>query len=267
MAWSLSVGAAESQNPSGNTSYVSATAYLSWSSWESFANFDQEVYITIGGNGSGAIAIPRQVNYPNAVRSGTIAIGSHGVTFTHDVNGYRGAVGTSASLDGDGGYGPPDLSAGGPTFGAIDYVRLPSAPSSATAVAVGPIITVTCGEASTPGPTIDAYKVSYASSSNGGATWSSWSETEQTMTSRSYTYSSLTPGFTYKFRVRAHNGDGDGPYVESNTVFAAAGGKRRTSTDWALTVGAAKRYTGSAWTPLTTLKRYDDVTDTWVSLS
>ena len=255
----ISVTSSQSTNEAGNQSTVTVSMTLYSNGW-SFDGWTTGYGLRIGDQWWTGTWI-RTLYSPNSVNINTSR------TYTHDANGYRGEVSTEAYFDGNGPYMPDYLSAGGGSYGAIDYVRLPGAPSSATAVAVGPIITVSCGEASTPGPTITAYKVSYASSSNGGATWSDWSVTEQTMTSRSYTYSSLTPGLTYKFRVRAQNGDGYGPYVESNTVFAAAGGKRRTEADWALTVGAAKRYTGSAFTPLTILKRYDDVSDTWVNLS
>jgi hypothetical protein len=268
MAWFLTIGTSESQNPSANQSTVSATLYLNWNGGSAYANYTQEWYINIGGNVTGGAA-PTAVNYnPNTGSyvslTGSVAVGSYSVTFTHDTNGYRGTVGTSGSFDGDGGFGPGDISVGGPTYGAIDYVRLPSAPASVTAVSVGPVITVTAGEASTPGPTITAYKVSYASSTNGGATWSSWSS-ETNMTNRVYSYNSLTPGLTYKFRVRATNSDGDGPFTESNTLFLTAGGKRYTGTNWALTAAAAKRFNGTSFVSLTTAKRYNG--SAWVNLS
>lgn len=269
MAWSLSIGTSESQNPAANQSTVSATLYLNWSSGEAFANYAQEWYINIGGNVVGGSA-PSSVNYKSTYPywvslTGSVAVGSHSVTFTHNTNGERGAVGTSGSFDGDGGFGPGDLSVTGTTYGAINYTRLPGAPSSVTAVSVGPVITVTSGEASTPGPTITAYKVSYASSTNGGATWSGWSG-ETNMNNRVYSYNSLTPGLTYKFRVRVTNADGDGPFTESNTLFLTAGGKRYTGTNWALTAAAAKRFNGTSFVSLTTAKRYTDA-GTWVNLS
>lgn len=268
MGWWLTVGTSESQNPSANQSTVGVVAYLNWNSGSAYSGYNQEVYINIGGASSGAIAAPTTVNYNGyswVSLTGSVQVGSWARTFDHTTEGYRGTVETSASFDGDGGYAPGDISAGGPTYGVIDYVRIPGAPSSVTAVAVGSVITVTSGEASTPGPTITAYKVSYASSTNGGATWSSWSS-ETNMSSRVYAYNSLTPGLTYKFRVRATNADGDGPFTESNTLFLTAGGKRYTGANWALTVGAAKIFNGSAFVSLTTAKRYTD-DGTWVSLS
>ena len=112
------------------------------------------------------------------------------------------------------------------------------------------------------------YYYSYRSSSNGGASYSSWSSASST-TATSANYSSLTPGLTYQFRVYATNGqDGDSGYRESNTVFLTAGGKRfagPNANDWALTAAQAKRWNGSSWTTLSTLKRFDGTN--WVNLS
>lgn len=254
----ISVTSSQSTNEAGNQSTVSVNMTLYSNGW-SFDGWTTGYGLRIGDQWWTGTWI-RTLYNPNSASIGVSR------TYTHDANGYRGDVSTEAYFDGTGPYMPDYLSAGGGSYGAIDYVRLPGAPSSVTAVAVGSVITVTSGEASTPGPTITAYKVSYASSTNGGSTWSSWSS-ESNMTSRVYTYSSLTPGLTYKFRVRATNGDGDGPFTESNTLFLTAGGKRYTGTNWALTVAAAKRFNGSAWVSLATAKRYDDVTKTWVTLS
>jgi hypothetical protein len=263
MAWFLSLESSQSQNPGANQSTVSATLYLNWNNGSAYASYDQEFYIVVGGVSTGWLAAPRNVNWPNQTNSGRVGLWTHSPTFTHDINGYRGAVGTYGYFDGDGGFGPGDIDVTGTTYAAIDYVRLPSAPSSVSAVATGPTVVVSAGEASTPGPTITGYFVSFASSSNGGATFGSWSS-ESTMVSRQHTYT-LTPGLTYKFRVRAQNGDGYGGFTESSTLFLTAGGKRWTGTDWALTVAQAKRFNGTAWIDLTTAKRFDGTN--WVNLS
>lgn len=270
MAWGFRVATSQSQNPGANQSTVYATAYVTWNSGMAWAGSATTGSITIDGV-TQSLSGPSEMNY-NSSTGGAASTSGEGVafswsrTFTHDANGFRGTKAVSAVFDDNGFWAtPPRMTADGTTQPSIDYVLLPSAPSSVTASAVGSVITVTCGEASTPGPTITAYKVSYASSTNGGASWSAWS-TEVNMTNRVYTYSSLTPGLTYKFQVRATNGDGDGPYTESNTVFLTAGGKRYTGSNWALTAAAAKRFNGSAFVSLTTAKRYTDA-GTWVSLS
>lgn len=267
MAWSISVSASQSTNEAANQSTVSATLYLSWSSWESFANYDVEGYVNIGGSVAGA-ASPRQVNYPNAVQSGSIAIVSHSVTYTHDANGYRGAVGTSGSFDGDGGYSPGDLSVGGPSYGAIDYDRKPAAPSTVTPVLnADKSITVTSNAVSSPAGTA-TYYVSWASSSDGGSTWSAWSSyTTIPSNARAYTYAlgSLTMGLTYKFRMYASNSDGSSAATATTTnTFLPAGAKVYNGTTWKNGT-IANIYTGSGWVPITTAKRYNG-TD-WVNLT
>lgn len=265
MGYWLSIGTSESQDPGGNSSTVSATLYLNNDQWSSYSNYPgMQGYITIGDQSSW-YNCPSAYNISPNQRYNSVQLHSWSRTYPHNPDGTRGSVGTYGRFIGQGGYSPGDIGVGGTTFPAIDYVRIPGAPSSVTAVAVGSVITVTSGEASTPGPAIDAYKVSYASSTNGGATWSSWSS-ETNMSSRVYAYTSLTPGLTYKFRVRAHNVDGDGPFTESNTLFLTAGGKRYTGANWALTAAAAKRFNGSTWESFGTAKRYTDA-GTWVSLS
>jgi hypothetical protein len=262
MAWFLTIGTSESQNPGGNTSTVSAALYLNWNNAERYSGTSTSGHINIGGN---IFPFTGPTSGGSTAQTGSTLLYSYPLTYTHDANGYRGPVGTGGFFDSaPNPFAPQNLSVSGPTYGAIDYVRLPSAPSSVSAVATGPTVVVTSGEASTPGPTITNYWVSFASSSNGGATFGSWSS-ESAMTSRAFTYT-LTPGLTYKFRVRAQNTDGYGGFTESASLFLAAGGKRWTGADWALTVNAAKRFNGTAWVDLTTAKRYTDA-GTWVNLS
>lgn len=263
MAYGISFSTSQSENPGANQSTVNGALYLTWNNRDSYSGYTFNCSINIGGN---VRTVQMPTSFFPSTQTGSLLVNTHSVTFNHDANGYRGPVGTSGNIAGPGGFAPGNLTAGGPTYGAIDYVRLPGAPSSVTASAIGPTVTVTSSEASTPGPTITNYWVSYASSSNGGATFSSWSA-ESAMSSRAFTYN-LTPGLTYKFRVRAQNTDGYGPYTESATLFLTAGGKRfkQDLTGWALTVNAAKRFNGTAWVDLTTAKRYSDA-GTWVNLS
>jgi len=266
MAWSLSISTSESQNAGANQSTVYANIYLNWNSWDSYANWNTSWSINIGGNVTSSGTYSGTYNYPNAQQSGSAYLGGHSVTFNHNPDGTRGAVGTSASFSTPTTYSylPGPLNATGTTYPAIDYVRPPSAPATVTASAVGSVVNVTSSEASTPGPTITNYWVSYASSTNGGTTWSTWS-TEVAMTSRAYSYTTLTPGLTYKFQVRAQNTDGYSAYKESATLFLTAGGKRYTGSNWALTATAAKRHNGTDFAALITAKRFDGTA--WVALS
>lgn len=259
----LSVSSSQSTNPGSNQSTVNVSVVVSWNYGSYF--FGQTAWADANVGGSVVRNNFSSINYPNPTQNGSVVVASHSVTYTHDTNGYRGAVGTAGAFYDS--YYNRTLSASGETYGAIDYVLLPGTPGSVTATAVGPVITVVSSEASTPGPTITAYNVSYASSSNGGVSWGAWSaETAMVLATRTKVFDSLAPGLTYKFRVRAVNGDGASGYRESSPVFVAAGGKRWTGSNWALTVAAAKRWNGSSFVSLTTAKRFNS-DGSWVNLS
>ena len=265
MGWWLSLGTSESQNAGSNQSTVSATLYLNWDGGSAYANYTQEWYINIGGNQTGGSA-PSSANWNGSSwvsLTGSVAIGSHSVTFTHDANGYRGAVGTSASFDGDGGYAPGDISTTGTTYGAVDYDRKPSAPTSVTSTLNSDkSITVTSNSVSSPAGTA-TYYVSY--SSDGGSTWSSYTTIPSNARTYTYALGSLTLGLNYRFRMYASNSDGSSAaFTQTSDVFLPAGGKIYDGSSWGPTL-TAKRYTGSAWQTLTTAKRYDG--SSWINLS
>jgi hypothetical protein len=259
MAWGISIGTSQSENPGANQSTVSATLYLTWNNRDAYSGYNFNCSINIGGN-------VRTVQMPTAffapTQTGSVAVNSHSVPYNHDAAGFRGAVGTSGNIAGPGGFAPGNISVGGTTYGAIDYSRPAGNVPFVSASNVSNVISVSWGQAPAPfGPVTYYWQV--RSSSNGGATWGGWSgETATTSLSTSGTYS---PGLTYQFRVRAANSDGGGGYTESNTVFLNAGGKRWTGSNWALTTTAAKRFTGSAWVDLTTAKRWNG--SSWVNLS
>lgn len=265
MAWSLSISTSESQNSGANQSTVSATLYLNWSSGEAYANYTQEWYISIGGNQTGGAA-PTSVNWNGSSwvsLSGSVALGSHSVTFTHDANGNRSAVGTSGSFAGDGGYAPGALSVGGTTYGAINYDRKPATPAAPTAVVnSNKTITVSWSAVSSPAGT-PTYYVRYAAALSGGG-YGSWSSDVST-TSTSYIYSGLARGVTYKFQVRAENTDGTSAYsADSSGYFLPAGGKIYDAGSFRLT-NFGRKFDGTNWVDLTTAKKFDG--STWVDLS
>jgi len=135
----------------------------------------------------------------------------------------------------------------------MTWMQVATAPASITATASGVSVTVTA-TASTDagGGTISGYKVQYRSSANGSTGWSAWGS-EQSLSSFSYTYSSLTPALYYQFRVYAVNEAGNSAATTSANVFVTAGGKR---------------WTGSAWTPNTTAMRWSTAgTPQWIPLT
>jgi hypothetical protein len=140
-------------------------------------------------------------------------------------------------------------------------------------------IKVDCDASSTDyGMPITNYYIQYATSTDGGNTFSSWS-TEAIMTSRSTTYTDIVGGLTYKFRCYAKNSiiyeaDGTTPitrlYTEA-TTYVPAIFRRYTGT--AFQSGATmKRYDGTNWVQLTIAKKYDPTNpnadiDGWVNLT
>lgn len=139
---------------------------------------------------------------------------------------------------------------------SASVVGIPSAPASISATRDGRTVTVIAGTASGSGVT--SYSVQY--SSNGGSSWSS----AVAMSSQSYTYTTLTAGQTYLFRVYATNSIGNSASTTSDEVFVPAGGKRWTGSAWtASTIG--RRWTGSAWVDLTTAKRWNG--SAWTDLT
>lgn len=261
MAYWLSIATSEGYNAANNTSTVYVDLYLNSNNGTSWWGTTVSGYINIGGNTSGF----SRTSGGSASGSWSALIHSYSVTFTHDANGYRGAVGTA------GYFGPgsnvPSLSVGGTTYGAVDYDRKPAAPTAVgTVVNADKSVTVTSNAVSSPAGAA-TYYVSYSSSVD-NSTWSAWSSyTTIPSNSRSYTYSvgSLTFGLYYKFRMYASNSDGSSAAFEQTTgTLLPAGGKRYDGSAWA-TSTTAKRFDGSNWVQITTAKKYDG--SNWVNLS
>lgn len=186
---------------------------------------------------------------------------NYDVSITHRANGSQTVVFGATARDGNtGNYRELGIATIGDTAVTVtDFVRLPDAPATCTAAIVGSNIQVTSGTSTSP-VTVSGYWVQSASDADAYATWS----TEQLMTSQSYTYTTLTRGRNYKFRVYAKSTEGTGPSTMSTALFYPAGGKRYDGTSYVATA-TAKRYDGSAFVQLTTAKRYDGTA--WVNLS
>lgn len=124
--------------------------------------------------------------------------------------------------------------------GTWSWNTVPSAPASISTSLSGTSVTVTrTNSSSDGGSTITGYRVQRRESTN-GTTWGSWGNTV-TMSTTSHTYTGLTPARYYQFRVYAINNAGNSLAATSSTVFVAA----------------ITRYTGTAFTVLTKLRKYD----------
>jgi len=269
MAWGLSLATSQSTNEAANQSTVNATLYLTWSNANRYSGFTTSGSINIGGN---VIGFTGPTSGGSAAQTGSQVLASHSVTFTHDANGNRGAVGTSGSFDASGTstIAPQNLSTSGTTFGAINYDRKPAAPTTVSiTLNADKSIFVQSNAVSSPAGTA-TYYVASRSSSNGGSTYGAWSSyITIPSNARSYTYNAgtLTYGLTYQFKMYASNSDGSSAETVSNSpasIFLPAGGKRFNGSTWNAT-GTAQRFDGTNWITLATAKRFDGTN--WVDLT
>lgn len=250
-----------STNIANNTSVVRADAYIDFSGG-SATSYNNTVNLNINGSG-GSWNIGTQ-SYSGA--GARLVVAGFDITVPHNADGSKTtSFSGSAST---GGWGSASCSN---NLGLTNFDFTAGTPGTMTAtptVGVPGRVDLTWG-ASTSYVTPITYYYSYRSSSDGGVNYGSWSG-ESTTTNTYASYTSLTPGITYQFRVRAYNGqDNYSGYRESNTAFLVAGGKRYAGpnpvTDWALTAAQAKRWNGSAFVSLATLKKWDGTN--WVNLS
>jgi len=247
-----------STNIAANTSVIRADAYIDFSGG-SATSYGNTVNITINGN-TGSWNIGTQSYSGSGPR---LVVGGYDITIPHNSDGSA-SINFSGSAS-TGGWG--SASTGSGTLSSpseitdFDFTAgLPTSVNASFTAGVG--INVTWG-ASTSYKTPVTYYISYASSTNGGSTFGSWSS-EVNTTNLSYLYSSLTAGLTYKFRVRAYNGyDNYSSHVETaSPVFLASGGKRYTSSNTWVQNTTDKRWNGSAWVSKTINRRYNGTS--WV---
>ena len=268
MGYWIGVGAEQSLDEANNRSYVRAWVDLYWnnsSSW-SYGSSNTWGSVTIGGE---------TINFGGPKSGGGSGSGSTRLytsgwkLFNHDsVSGYRGAVGTSGYFSGDylGSFSPYDLSAGGPTFGAIDYDRRPATPSFASVTRSGTSYTVTVNATSSPAGTPTYY---VERSENGGGYGS-----RQGSTGRTFTFNGCAVGSSQVFRVEASNGDGwsgwgyTGTYIVPNVPSAPASVSLSTvGTTIKLTVGASTSNGGDTGTPSYKYRYSTDGGSTWSSFA
>lgn len=262
---SASLGSSSSQGTNAganqSTVYASATVTITAGYFQGMQSYG---YITIG-DATYTIAGP---TYMAALSDPHVAPESWSFsaqrTYDHDANGYRGAVGVSASFAVD---GASFHNCGSDTAdqGAIDYDRKPAVPAAPSAVVnSNKTITVNWSAVSSPAGTA-TYYIQYAAAVGGGG-YGSWSS-EVSTTSTTYTFSGLGRGATYKFHVRAANTDGNSGYgADSTGYFLPAGGKIYDAGTFRLTsFGRKLAADGVTWIDLTTGKKYDGTN--WIDLS
>ena len=152
---------------------------------------------------------------------------------------------------------------------------VPNAPSSISYSNVGRNYTIALGASSSDnGAAISSYTVQYRTSTDGGATWTGYTNSQiatwnPTTSKFEYTYSLLTPALTYQFRAYATNATGTSAVIESSTKFVSAGGRRKIAGGTFEPTQTAKRYNAATnqWVDITIAKRYNGATSQWVDLT
>lgn len=220
----IRLNASENVNEAGNYSTVSWNVQLiNWShpSWQWYNGSSSSWSINIGGHTASG-------NTTYDFRGGqvlTIASGTTGAIY-HNANGEI-TINASASFSGAGGYPLKSGSAGG-GWTLTNFDRKPTTPSNVVAtVNADKSISVDIQGVSSPAGAA-TYYLQYATSTDSGATWTAFGNQIQS-TSNVFIYTSLQPGFTYKFRGFASNTDGTGGTKESNAVLLPAGFKIKTA--------------------------------------
>ena len=159
--------------------------------------------------------------------------------------------------------GDSEGTSGTTTSGTLTVPNVPSAPSTCSVSApAGRSVTVTSGSAINNGAAITGY---YAQqSADNGTTWKNAAGTlngSDLMTSQAITYSGLTGGATYKFRVFAANEMGSGATTTSSSTFVPSGGKRYDDTLPTpafvnASTASRRNEANTAWVPIATTKKY-----------
>lgn len=147
--------------------------------------------------------------------------------------------------------------------GTFYWSTVPTAPGAISLSRTGRNVTVTTSASgSDGGQGISSYQVQYRTSTD-NSSWGAWGNT-QTLSSYSYTYSSLTAALYYQFRVFANNSNGASASPTFQSVFVPAGGKRWDGSSW-VSASTGKRWNGSGWVDLTVARRWNG--SSWVDLS
>jgi len=203
MAWSTTINSSQTTNPANNTSTVFVSLTFSAIN-QGYSGYNTSFVLYVGGNLVANAAGPSALNTDGA-GTDTWTSGTYSYTFTHDANtGTRGAVGTSGTFYGSGGFSPPasGVSGTGTTYGALDYDRSPTTPTISSVVRSSDGSQITTfnfsGGVNNSGPTV-TYTYEYATDSG-------MSQNYGTASSLPFSLPSATTA--YYFRVKAVNADG-----------------------------------------------------------
>lgn len=246
MAYTVAINSSQTTNPAGNQSTVYVSLTLNAIN-QGYSGYNTSLVLYVGGNLVANVGGPSALNTDG---SGTESwtSGTYSYTFTHDAGtGTRGAVGTSGTFYGGGGFSPPagGISASGTTYGALDYDRSPTTPSytGITRSSDFTYFTITyTGGVNNNGPT-PTYTLQYSTDN------SSWTTYTRDANNRVY----LSSSSQYYFRLYATNADGTkysttyGPYYGIPSAPASITATR-TKRDITVTAGNSAANGGTAIT-------------------
>jgi hypothetical protein len=187
----------QSTNAANNTSNVRGHGSVQLTNGY-FSGYQSYGVVTIGG-------VEQRIAGPTAMNQGDVWYYVASRDFTHDANGYRGAVDGAFRFYVDG-LGAQHASSSTPaTQGAIDYDRRPAAPSFSNITRTTNSIYVALSGGASPAGTPTYY---IQRNTNGGG----WGDQR---TGSSATFSNLPQGSTTQFRGFATNSDGQSGTTDS----------------------------------------------------
>jgi hypothetical protein len=191
MASSVSGSSGQTPNEGANTSTVVGYGSVTITNGY-YDGLSSTARVTING-----------VNYdqagPGSMSQGQTYTWNYPVSFGHNANGERAAIGVSVAFYVNG-ASFHDGSAGAGTQGALNYDRSPSDPTFASTTRSGRSIAVTVNAVSSPASTA---QYSITRSQDGGGYGDA-----RTSSTRGATYASLALGSTQRFQVVVSNSDG-----------------------------------------------------------
>jgi hypothetical protein len=273
---SLNLTISKSDNADRNRSTISWTLKL-------VENSSQPTYsLTANNTASLSFSLPSGTSLVSGDRTPAIAkygydfsasglqsktIGSGSFVVEHDASGVGGTISGSASATANILGSATDNT----NQSLTNYVRLPSAPSTAPTLSKsGKVLTITSGASPAldpVGPSITDYVFQY--STNGGTTWSA---SISMGVDGTIAYTVPTFPATYFIKTAVVTSEGTSAFSSSSSIFISAYGYRFELVGGVLTptaITTAARYTGvvtdtivvggttyTNWTQVQTLKRY-----------
>ena len=217
MSYSVSINSSQSTNEAANQSTVYVSLTLTATN-QGYSGYNTSFTLYIGGTLVANDVGPSALN-TSGVGTQTWTSSTYSLTYNHNPDGTRGAVGTSGAFYGGGGYSPPagGIGASGATYGAIDWVRPPistGTPSLTARTSGSTSITMSSTADTTGRPGLDYFrwKITAGSTTTIDATGAG---------AGAYTWPSADTDTDYTIVAQAHSSEGFGPDSAAVVSYAA----------------------------------------------